>query len=185
MAVYFEGERLKGAERKVKIWEVALRCAALVLGATAVALIVTNKEVKVVMSVQETAKFTYSKAMVYLVIANGLVAAYSLVQLVRCVASLLQGFMLSSRAVAWAIFVSDQITAYVTLSAIAATMQAAVIAEYGQPEFQWMKTCNIFRQFCFQSGEGAAMAFLVSMASICLSGISAFNLFRLYDSRFI
>lgn len=64
MAVYFEEEKLKAAERKVKVWEVVLRCAAMVLGATAVALIVSNKEVKVIMSVEETAKFTNMKAMV-------------------------------------------------------------------------------------------------------------------------
>ncbi|KAJ4795763.1 CASP-like protein [Rhynchospora pubera] len=185
MAVYIEGKKLKAMERKVKVGEVALRFATLVLGVSAAALMETNSEVKGIVSIQTKAKFTDMKILVFLVIANGLAAAYSLVQLVRCLTCMLHGTMLHSKAIAWAIFISDQVMAYITLAAIAATAQAAVFAEYGQPEFQWMKACNIFTRFCFQSGEGATMALLVSMASICLSGISAFNLFRLYDCSFI
>ncbi|KAJ3703425.1 hypothetical protein LUZ61_007130 [Rhynchospora tenuis] len=165
MAVYIEEKKLKAVERKVKVGEVALRCATFVLGVSAAALVMTDSEVKEIVSIQKKAKYTEVKVMVFLVIANGLAAAYSLLQLVRCVTSILQGTMLHSKAVAWVIFILDQLMAYVTLSAIAATAQAAVFAEFGQLEFQWMKACNIFTQFCFQSGEGAAMALLVGNGS--------------------
>lgn len=65
MAVYFEEEKRKAVlERKVKVGEVALRCATLGLGAAAAALMVGNTEVKEIMSVREKAKFTDTKAMV-------------------------------------------------------------------------------------------------------------------------
>lgn len=46
----------------------------------------------------------------FLVIANGLGAAYSLAQLIRCVFSLMRGsLLLFNRPLAWAIFCADQV----------------------------------------------------------------------------
>jgi Domain of unknown function (DUF588) len=64
MAVYLEIEKLKAVERKVKTGEVALRCATLVLGAAAAALLASNTEVGEIMSVRKKAKFTDVKTLV-------------------------------------------------------------------------------------------------------------------------
>jgi Domain of unknown function (DUF588) len=64
MAVYVDREKLKAVERKVKVVEVALRCVTLVLGAAAIALVISSTEVGELMSVREEAKFTDVKAMV-------------------------------------------------------------------------------------------------------------------------
>jgi hypothetical protein len=43
------------------------------------------------------------------VIANGIAAAYSLVQMLRCVVSMVRGNLLFSKPLAWAIFSGDQV----------------------------------------------------------------------------
>ncbi|MCD7451700.1 hypothetical protein HAX54_013083 [Datura stramonium] len=80
----------------------------MVLGA---ALIATDKQVKVIFSIQKIAKFTDMKALVFLVIANGLAAAYSLVQVLRCILSMIRGSVLFNKPLAWAIFSGDQLMA--------------------------------------------------------------------------
>ena len=76
-----------------------------------------------------------------------------------------------------------QAMAYVTVAAVAAAAQSAVIAKLGQPELQWMMICNMYGKFCNQVGEGIASAFVVSLSMVVLSCISAFSLFRLYGGN--
>lgn len=76
-----------------------------------------------------------------------------------------------------------QVIAYVTLSALATSLQSAVLAQWGQPELQWMKICDMYKKFCRQVGEGIALAFVVSLSMAALSCMSAFNLFRLYGKN--
>lgn len=73
--------------------------------------------------------------------------------------------------------------AYVTVAALAAAAQSAVFAKLGQPELQWMRTCNIYEKFCNQVGEGIATSVFVSLSAVIVSCISAFNLFRLYGGN--
>lgn len=75
-----------------------------------------------------------------------------------------------------------QLVAYLMLSATAASAQAAVLAKFGQTELQWLKVCNMFGKFCNQIGEGIASALLVYFGLAAVAAISAFSLFRLYNS---
>ncbi|MCD7454467.1 hypothetical protein HAX54_024906 [Datura stramonium] len=103
------------------------------------------------------------KVLVFLVIANGLAAACSLIQVLGAY--------------------SDSVDSYLVLAAVAATAQSAVISKFGQTELQWMKVCNLYGKFCNQVGEGLASSVIVSLSMIVLSGISAFGLFRLYGNN--
>lgn len=76
-----------------------------------------------------------------------------------------------------------QLTAYVTMAAVAAAAQSAALGEFGQPQLQWMKVCNFYGKFCTQVGEGLASALVVSLSMVAVSCVSAFNLFRLYGSN--
>ncbi|KAJ3674010.1 hypothetical protein LUZ60_006002 [Juncus effusus] len=182
MASCYEEEKMRAMERKVKLGEITLRCAAFAFGVIAVCLIGSDSEVQKFFSIDKKARFTNMKALVFLLIANGLAAGHSLVQGIRCFTDISNGTRLRYKIESWAIFSCDQVITYVTLSALGAAAETAVLVEYGQPELQWMKTCNFFKKFCFQSAEGAAMAFLVFLSSALVSCISAFNLFRLYDN---
>ncbi|THF96638.1 hypothetical protein TEA_001621 [Camellia sinensis var. sinensis] len=104
----------------------------------------------------------------FLVVANGLVAAYSLVQGLRCVVSMVKGTVLFNKSLAWAIFSCDQLMAYLTLAAVAAAAQSSVFAKFGESELQWMKICNMYGKFCNQVGEGLASAVIASLSMAVL-----------------
>ncbi|KAH9618313.1 hypothetical protein KSS87_000830 [Heliosperma pusillum] len=170
-------------EKRVKMAELVIRILILGLGVVAAVLIVSNTELQLIFSITKKAKFTDMKALVFLVVVNGIVAAYSLVHIVRCVAGMARGSILFSKPIAWLIFWGDQVVAYLSVAAVAAAAQSSVLGKYGQTELQWMKTCDLFQKFCNQIGEGIAAAMLVSLFTVILSSISAYSLFRLYGGR--
>lgn len=178
----YHGSNLKVIDRRVRLAELVLRCVISALAILAAVLIGTDSQVKEIFTIQKKAKFTDMKALVFLVVADGLAAAYSLVQVLRCVVNMIRGSVLFNKPLAWAIFSGDQVMAYVTLAAVAAAAQSAVIAKFGQTEVQWMKICNMYGKFCNQVGEGIASSLLVSLSLVVLSAISAFSLFRLYGN---
>ncbi|KAH0969928.1 hypothetical protein GBA52_022084 [Prunus armeniaca] len=179
----YHSTNLKVIDRRVRVAELVLRCVICGLGVIAAALVGTDTQVKEIFTIQKKAKFTDMKALVFLVIANGIIAAYSLVQVLRCVVSMVRGNVLFSKPIAWIIFSGDQVMAYVSVAAVGAAAQSAVFAKLGQSELQWMKICNMYDKFCNQVGEGIASALLVSLSTVVLSCISAFNLFRLYGGN--
>ncbi|KAK9268236.1 hypothetical protein L1049_010679 [Liquidambar formosana] len=179
----YHGTNLKLIDRRVRITELVLRCVICGLGVLAAVLVGTDSQVKEIFSIQKKAKFTDMKALVFLVIANGVAAGYSLVQGLRCVVSMVKGSVLYNKHLAWAIFSGDQAMAYLTLAALAAAAQSSVFGKLGQPELQWMKICNMYGKFCNQVGEGIACALLVTISMVALSCISAFSLFRLYGGN--
>ncbi|XP_062202730.1 CASP-like protein 2U1 [Phragmites australis] len=167
-------------ERKVKVAEVALRALLCGLGALAATLVATDSQTRMFFSLQKKAKFTDMKALVFLVVANGVAAGYSLLQAARCAVAMARGSRLLNRALAWSIFSCDQALAYVMLAAVAAALQASVISKRGQPELQWMGICSLYGAFCRQAGGGIASAVAAGLAAVLLAFVSAFNLFRLY-----
>ncbi|KAG8647512.1 CASP-like protein 2B1 isoform X2 [Manihot esculenta] len=179
----YHGTNLKVIDRRVRLAELVLRCLICGLGVAAAILIGTDTQVKEIFTIQKKARFTDMKALVFLVIANGIAAAYSLLQGVRCVVGIVRGSVLFSKPLAWLIFSGDQVMAYVTVAAVAAAAQSSVFAKLGQPELQWMKVCNMYGKFCNQVGEGIASSLLVSVSMVALSCLSAFSLFRLYGAN--
>ncbi|CAJ1941482.1 unnamed protein product [Sphenostylis stenocarpa] len=179
----YHGTKLKVLDRRVRIAELVLRGVSLGLGVLAIALVVTDSQVKEFFSFQKKAKFTDMKALVFLVVANGLTVGYSLIQGLRCVVSMVRGNVLFSKPLAWLIFSGDQVMAYLTVAAVAAALQSGMIGKAGQAELQWMKVCNMYGKFCNQMGEGIGSAFVVSLSMVALSCISAFSLFRLYGAN--
>ncbi|KAG5516279.1 hypothetical protein RHGRI_037099 [Rhododendron griersonianum] len=179
----YHGSNLKAVDRRVRIAELVLRCLICGLGVLAAVLIGFDTQIKEIFSIKKKAKFTDMKALVFLVVANGLAAAYSLVQGLRCVVSMVRGSVLFNKPLAWAIFSGDQLMTYLMLAAVAAAAQSSVFAKFGEPELQWMKICTMYGKFCNQVGEGIASALFASLSMVALSGISAFSLFRLYGGN--
>ncbi|KAH0449683.1 hypothetical protein IEQ34_020375 [Dendrobium chrysotoxum] len=174
---------MKKMERWLRVSELAMRLAALGFAVTASALVGSDRQVRMFFSLEKRAKFTDLKVLVFLVAANGISAGYNLLQLVRCFVGMMKGGVSFGKGFAFVVFSCDQIMAYVTLSAMAAAAQAAVLALLGQPELQWMKICDLYSRFCIQAGEGIACAFIACSVMIIISCISAFNFFRLYGSN--
>ncbi|KAH0677812.1 hypothetical protein KY285_025613 [Solanum tuberosum] len=102
------GSNLKVIDKRVRIIELILRCLILGLAIIGAVLIGTDSQVKVIFSIKKEAKFTDMKVLVFLVIANGLAAAYSLIQVLRCIFSMIRGSVLFNKPLAWVIFSGDQ-----------------------------------------------------------------------------
>ncbi|XVF75196.1 hypothetical protein PTKIN_Ptkin13bG0168000 [Pterospermum kingtungense] len=177
------GNNSKVIDRRVSVAELVLRCAICGLSVLAAVLVGTDTQVKEIFLIQKKARFVDMKALVFLVVANGMAAAYSLLQGVRCVVGMVRGSVLLNKPLAWAIFSGDQVMAYLNVAAVGAAAQSAAFAKLGQTELQWMKICNMYGKFCNQIGEGIAAALLVSVAMVVLSCFSAFSLFRLYGGN--
>ncbi|XLS74212.1 hypothetical protein HN51_031077, partial [Arachis hypogaea] len=85
-APMYHSTNLKLLDKRIKIAELVLSCS---YG--------TDSQVKVFFSFEKEAKFTDVKALVFLVVANGLAAGYSLIQGLRCVVSLVRGSVLFNK----------------------------------------------------------------------------------------
>ncbi|XP_008791870.1 CASP-like protein 2B1 [Phoenix dactylifera] len=177
------GGRWKAVERKLRVGEVALRCVICGLAVLVAALVGTDTQTRRIVYLERKAKFTDMKASVFLVIFNGIAACYSLIQGLRCIVNVTKGSVLLNKPFAWLIFLCDQVMAYVSVAAVAASAQSGLLAQFGQPELQWMKLCDLYRGFCIKAGCGLAIAFVVTSCILILSCISAFNLFRLYGNN--
>ncbi|XP_073039354.1 CASP-like protein 2B1 isoform X2 [Primulina eburnea] len=164
----YHGCSLKVIDRRVRLAELLLRCLICALAIISIVLIVTDYEVKEIFTIRKEAKFTDMKAVVFLVVTDGLAVAYSLVHVLRCVQSMIRGSVLLNKTLAWAIFSGDQ---------------SGIFAKFGQKELQWMKVCKLYEKYCNQSGDGLASALLASLSMVILSAISAFSLFRLYGGN--
>lgn len=173
------------AERKVAVAEVALRAVLCGLGALAAALVATDTQTRTFFSLQKKATYTDMKAMVLLVAAAATVAGYSLLQAARCCVALLRT-SIRPRArllLAWCVFACDQALAYALLAAVAAALQASVVAKQGLPQLQWTAICALYGAFCRQAGAGVACAVAAAVDAALLAFLSAFNLFRLYGAK--
>ncbi|XP_075478268.1 CASP-like protein 2B1 [Primulina tabacum] len=179
----YNGSNLKVIDRRLRLVELVLRCVISGLAILSAVLIGTDSQVKEIFTIRKEAKFTDMKALVFLVVADGLAAAYSLVQVLRCVVNMIRGIVLFNKPLAWAIFSGDQVMAYVTLAAAAAATQSALFAKFGHKEMQWMKICIMYGKFCNQIAEGISSSLLVSLSMVVMSAISAFSLFRLYENN--
>ncbi|KAF2542475.1 hypothetical protein F2Q68_00030509 [Brassica cretica] len=181
VAVY-HGGKMKVVDRRLRLTELLLRCSVTALAFLGLILIVTDTQVKKIFTIEKRAKYTNMKSLVFLVVANGIAAVYSLLQSVRCVMGSMKGSVLFSKSLAWAIFSGDQAMAYMSVAAIAAASESGVIGIRGEEELQWMKVCNMFGKFCNRGAGGVASAMLASLAMVLVSCISAFSLFRLYGA---
>ncbi|KAL9254884.1 CASP-like protein [Drosera capensis] len=174
------GHKLDTVDRRVRVTELVFRILICVLGVLAAVLVGSDSQVRVFFSIEKKAKFTDMKSMVFLVVANGIAATYSLIQVLRCVVSMIRGTVLFSKSLAWVIFSGDQAVAYLSFSSLAAVSQSSIYGKQGQEEFQWIKICNMYGKFCNQAGEGVASAVVVTLSMAIVSSISAYSLFRLY-----
>nr|KJB67397.1 hypothetical protein B456_010G188700 [Gossypium raimondii] len=104
----YHGTNLKVIDRRVRVAELVLRCLICGLSVLAAVLVGTDTQIKEIFTIQKKARFTDMKALVFLVAANGITAAYSLVQGVRCVVGMVRGSVLFSKPLAFAIFSGDQ-----------------------------------------------------------------------------
>ncbi|KAI5064069.1 hypothetical protein GOP47_0020739 [Adiantum capillus-veneris] len=165
--------------------ELTLRCVAVIASVSALVFLVTDKQTRsftiYTSTVIQEAVFSDMKALVSACITLGIVAFYSVLQIVRCLCGPSSTSITPSSATAWTIFLLDQVMTYLILSAAAASAQSAWFSEQGNEGFKWMKVCYLYKKFCMQVGTGIIGSFVTSVAMVFISAISAFNLFARVD----
>ncbi|XP_071724131.1 CASP-like protein 2C1 [Rutidosis leptorrhynchoides] len=163
--------------------EVCLRLSAILLLVLTACLVAFDSQQKVIFYVDIKVTYKDLKALVVLVCVDSVAAAYNLVQLVRCSSS----FKVKSKSfyiyLAWATYLLDQIAVYMVFATTCAALEHSVLVLTGSKSFQWLKWCNRFTTFCFQTGGALACNYVATAAMALISLISAFNLFRLYSPK--
>lgn len=139
-----------------------------------------NKQVVHLMVYQVPVNFVakpgYSKAFIYLIYANGIVAVYSAV-VVLC---LLISFCKARRGKFFAgvNFLMDQAVTYTLLAAAAASTEFSYIAKRGAIKVNWTEVCSQFNRFCNIVGVSLVLTFLSVLVMGFVSILSARRLFK-------
>ncbi|XP_057970630.1 CASP-like protein 2A1 [Malania oleifera] len=109
----------------------------------------------------------------YLVDANGICAAYSLLSAIF--SAIHRPFTMS---MSWAFFFLDQLSTYIVLAAGAVATEAAYLAYKGNKSAAWSTACGSFGAFCHKALASVAISFL---SVLCYAALSLFSSYRLFS----
>ncbi|EFJ09182.1 hypothetical protein SELMODRAFT_272089 [Selaginella moellendorffii] len=170
-----EQKGCKGLKRT----DLMLRFAAFVCCTVTMVVLITDKQTSAIqvpgfnnLTITKTVSFDLAKAFVYLVSAAGIGAGYTLLVLVLSIISAER-----SKAIAWFIFVFDQLITYVLLAAAAASTEVAYMGAHAPPEASWLKVCSLFGRFCHQLGASLVTSLISTVLFAFSAAISAYYLF--------
>ncbi|CAL9180382.1 unnamed protein product [Musa hybrid cultivar] len=113
----------------------------------------------------------------YLVFANGVCAAYSLLS-AFCVAMRRP----STLSRAWSVFLLDQVLTYVILAAGTVAAEIVYLAYMGAEKVTWSKECSAFDGFCRRATTSLGFTFGSVACYVLLSLVSSYRLFSNYDT---
>ncbi|XP_011627414.1 CASP-like protein 1E1 [Amborella trichopoda] len=156
-----------------------LRTLAAVLTLVAAAVMGTARETKSVpftlipgappLIVSVPAKYHYSSAFVYLLVANVIASVYAFLSLI------LQAFGKRSSLL---LCTCDVVMFGLLFSSVGASGAIGVVAHNGNSHVKWNKVCDVFDQFCKQVGAATLVAFFGALTFLLLLFLSLFNLHR-------
>ncbi|MCD9643576.1 hypothetical protein HAX54_031177 [Datura stramonium] len=113
----------------------------------------------------------------YLVHANGICAAYSLLSAI--ISALPRPTTLPR---AWTFFLLDQVLTYIILAAGAASTEVVYLGYKGDTAVTWSETCGSFGGFCRKATASVSITFIVSLCYVGISLLSSYRLFSKYDA---
>ncbi|XP_058113777.1 CASP-like protein 2C1 [Magnolia sinica] len=163
-----------------------LRLFSLLFAVSSACLVGFDSQTKVVFfSIKKKATDRDLPALSILVMVEGVVAGYNLIQLCKCMifAGIKERPSGCNKGLAWTCFLLDQMVAYVSFAATSAATQASFLAITGASHLQWSKLCNVYTRFCEQIAGGLVCGFAASLIMTTVGAISAFHLFRRYSSK--
>lgn len=111
----------------------------------------------------------------YLVHANGICAAYSLLSAIY--AAVPRPF---TKPRAWAFFFFDQALTYVIIAAGAVATEVMYLAYNGDAAITWSSDCGSFHGFCRKAMASVAITFISVACYAALSLLSSYRLFSNY-----
>uniref|UniRef100_A0A0A9EK73 CASP-like protein n=1 Tax=Arundo donax TaxID=35708 RepID=A0A0A9EK73_ARUDO len=158
----------RGRAAPVDACGVALR--AFVLAATLVAAVVmgVDRQTRTIevtiadalppLQVPVTAKWSYSSAFVYFVVANAMVCAFSALALAAC----------RRRDAMVAVMVGDLVALALLFSAVGAAAEFGILGERGNSHVRWAKVCNVYSRFCERAMTAVIVSLLGAFANLVL-----------------
>nr|A9P0A6.1 RecName: Full=CASP-like protein 1U1; Short=PsCASPL1U1 [Picea sitchensis]ABK26317.1 unknown [Picea sitchensis] len=149
----------------------------LVIGSTFTAAIVmgTNKQTAILPIVGPlSAKYQYSPAFVFFVIANAVACGYTLLSLIFSIT----GKFTSTPLSVFLLSVTDLVMVALVSAGVSAAAAIAYVGYKGNSHTQWGKVCGIYDRFCHH-GAGAIVASFVSLIIfMVLTVMSTYSFYR-------
>lgn len=152
----------------------SLRFIAIPLCVASLWITVTNKQVNDIYGKLEFSNLTGLK---YLVCINAIGAGYALLGV---------GFSwVKSTRSDWVFFVSDQVLAYLMLTAGSAATEILYLGYVGDREVSWSEACTTYSNFCRKTKVSLILHMMSMLCFFVLAIISAYGLFHKFEPPYI
>nr|P0DI28.1 RecName: Full=CASP-like protein 2U2; Short=PaCASPL2U2 [Pteridium aquilinum subsp. aquilinum] len=176
------GEKMQGFQG----WSIGIRFLTSCVSIASLILLLKSKQtVQVSVGldyVTQQVKYSDTSAFVYLVFSDILVAVYCIVVLVGLIPAAL-GKSHPGKAGQWAIFIFDQVLAYVLLAAASSATEVAYLADKGMAKTSWEAVCPRFAHFCHTVMASISLSFVAVLLLALLAVVSASGLFGRFYRR--
>ncbi|CAM6127395.1 unnamed protein product [Calypogeia fissa] len=137
-----KGYNAQGPTAKLRLIDVVLRFLTFACTLAAFVVMISNlQSVRPFPGVKIWAKYHYSDAFMWFVVANGIAFSYALLTL------LFMSFNKSPK-IARGILILDLLVAYMILSAASAATAVAYIGKNGLSQTRWSPICGTFHRYC-------------------------------------
>ncbi|XP_074590867.1 CASP-like protein 1D1 [Curcuma longa] len=159
----------------LKAADLGLRLLLFVATLVALVVTVTSKQTKYIYSLKWVAKFNYSPALIYFVVACSVTCLYSLLTSILSASSIAK----PSQPTKLLLFFSamDALMGGIMASATGAVASIAYIALRGNSHIFWMKICNQFDKFCTSIGSSVSISLLAAIILVLLVMLSTYSLY--------
>ncbi|WOL12291.1 CASP-like protein 1D1 [Canna indica] len=165
--------------------DLALRLLLFASAASGLVVLATSKETKTFLTslpppfpshVDRPAKFHYSPALIYLLVAQSVACLYSIITVIISYLSLSKPC--PSTKLLFFLIVSDAAMVGVMASATGTAGAVAYLGLKGNSHVGWSKMCNVYGKFCKHIGSSTFVSLVASVALVVLVGISSYSLHR-------
>ncbi|KAI4350463.1 hypothetical protein L6164_004916 [Bauhinia variegata] len=151
-----------------------LRISAILLTAASIAVTVTNTQTVTVFSIQFEAHYYYSSAFKFLVAADAIVCAFSVLTLV--IVHLLRHKASQRREYCFYLFLHDTAMMVLLISGCAAATAIGYVSQYGQDHMGWAAICDHVHKFCSRGLVALSLSYLAFFAYLGLTIQTAYKL---------
>lgn len=108
------------------------------------------------LQVPVTAKWSFSSAFVYFVVANAMACVFSAVALAAC----------RSRSAVAPLMVGDLVVLALLFSAVGAAAEFGILGERGNSHVRWGKVCHVYSQFCGRAMAAVIVSLVAAFANL-------------------
>ncbi|KAG2588729.1 CASP-like protein 1E1 [Panicum virgatum] len=110
------------------------------------------------LQVPVTAKWSYSSAFVYFVVANAMVCVFSAAALAAC----------RRRGAVVPVMVGDLLALALLFSAVGAAAEFGILGERGNSHVRWARVCNVYGAFCERAMAAVIVSLLAAFANLVM-----------------